>query len=298
MGTKNKKYILTEETKIWRGHILHRIQAVRDFGDVRRGDKRGWVESENNLSHNGLCWVYDEAIATEESEVCGNAQLSSFAVVYGHAKIFGNSQVYGQAEIYEYSEIFDGAKVFNKARVYGHAKVFGNAKIYGNAKVFGYTVIFEYARIYSSAQIFGYALIKGYAQIYNFAQIDGNVQIIDFVEVFGSAKISGNVRISDYVQVFDNAQVSGDFLICGYAKIGSNAIVKYISDFFVFKNTWSSGRYFTYTKSNKIWFVGCFSGTGEQLIEKAYRDSKLSGRMYEEYVRIVKQLEELEKAEV
>lgn len=46
-----KKYILTEETKEVGGHILHKIQAVRDFGDVQKGDLGGWVESEENLSH-------------------------------------------------------------------------------------------------------------------------------------------------------------------------------------------------------------------------------------------------------
>lgn len=33
-----------------------------------------------------------------------------------------------------------------------------------------------------------------------------------------------------------------------------------------------------------MWYVGCFYGTGEELIEKAYKDSKLSG---DEYKRIV-----------
>jgi len=38
--------------------------------------------------------------------------------------------------------------------------------------------------------------------------------------------------------------------------------------------------------------VGCFYGSGEELIEKAYEDSKLSGRNYE---RIVKYVEEILK---
>ena len=34
-----------------------------------------------------------------------------------------------------------------------------------------------------------------------------------------------------------------------------------------------------------MWDVGCFHGTGEELIAKAYRDSDLSGRCYEAIVR-------------
>ena len=33
-----KKYILTDEIREFNGKILHRIQAVRDFGKIRTGD--------------------------------------------------------------------------------------------------------------------------------------------------------------------------------------------------------------------------------------------------------------------
>lgn len=36
-----------------------------------------------------------------------------------------------------------------------------------------------------------------------------------------------------------------------------------------------------------MWKVGCFYGTGEQLIEKAYKDSELSGKEYEHVVKYV-----------
>lgn len=38
-------------------------------------------------------------------------------------------------------------------------------------------------------------------------------------------------------------------------------------------------------RSNKMWKVGCFFGTGDELIAKAYKDSELSGRCYEAVVR-------------
>ena len=36
-----------------------------------------------------------------------------------------------------------------------------------------------------------------------------------------------------------------------------------------------------------MWSVGCFYGTGEELIKKAYKDSELSGREYEKFVKYV-----------
>jgi hypothetical protein len=40
-----------------------------------------------------------------------------------------------------------------------------------------------------------------------------------------------------------------------------------------------------------MWKVGCFHGTGEELIKKAYADGELSGRCYEAIVKAVEQIE-------
>ena len=153
-----KKYKLTDETINVYGRTLHRIEALKDFGDVKKGDKGGFIEKEGNLSQSDNC------------------------------------------------------------RVYGNAKVFGNANVFSNAKV------------------------------------------------------------------YDSAKVYGNAEICADAKVESNG------DYIVFKNWWSSGRYFTWTRSNNMWKVGCFFGTGEELIAKAYKDSELSGREYERVVRYVKSI--------
>lgn len=145
---EDKKYRLTDESIEVDDKTLYRIEALKDFGDVRKGDKGGFVESDKNLSQEGDCWV------------CGNA------------------------------------------------------KVYGNA------------------------------------------------------------------------------LVCGDAKVRGDAKINSDEDYIVFKNWWSSGRFFTWTRSNDMWSVGCFYGTGEELIKKAYKDSEKSGREYE---RVVKYVEEIRK---
>ena len=42
---------------------------------------------------------------------------------------------------------------------------------------------------------------------------------------------------------------------------------EYKQEYITVKNWWSSGRYSTWTKSNNMWKVGCFHGTGKELIE-------------------------------
>lgn len=64
-----KKYELTEETFAVDGHVLHRIKALRDLGNVKKGDIGGWIECEDNLSHGGDCWVYGDAKVLGDAEV-------------------------------------------------------------------------------------------------------------------------------------------------------------------------------------------------------------------------------------
>ena len=88
-----KKYILTEEAKEVGGHILHRIQAMRDFGGVQKGDLGGWVESEENLSHDGDCWIFDNGRVFDDGRVFGDGGVSGNGRVCGHGEVSGNGKV-------------------------------------------------------------------------------------------------------------------------------------------------------------------------------------------------------------
>ena len=71
-----KKYELTE-SKIYCGITLFRIKALRDLWNVKAGDLGGWVESELNLSHEGNCWIYNDAIVCNKAFLCNNAKRSA-----------------------------------------------------------------------------------------------------------------------------------------------------------------------------------------------------------------------------
>ena len=83
-----KKYEFTEETKVICGRKLHRIRALRDFNDVKAGDLGGFIEKEENLSHEGNRWVYNNAKVYDNAEICGNAEIHGNAEIYGCAKIY------------------------------------------------------------------------------------------------------------------------------------------------------------------------------------------------------------------
>ena len=98
-----KKYEFTGETKqvgILGNITLKRIRATMEFGFVKIGDLGGWIEKEENLSHEGNAWVYGNA------EVYGNAKVWGDAEVYDNAKVYGNAKVCGNAEVYDNAEVF------------------------------------------------------------------------------------------------------------------------------------------------------------------------------------------------
>ena len=78
--------------------VAYRIKALRDFGDVRAGDLGGYIETENMLSHEGNCWVYDSASVVKGGCVKGDAQVRDEAIII-ESIIDGTSKISGKARI-------------------------------------------------------------------------------------------------------------------------------------------------------------------------------------------------------
>ena len=146
----------------------------------------------------------------------------------------------------------------------------GDADVYGNAEVYDGALVGGNARVYGDAKVYGEALVCGNDEVYGEALVFGNARVYGYAKVYGEALVCGNA------EVYGNAEVCG------------NADVRMNGDYIVFKNWWSSGRYFTWTRSNNMWKVGCFHGTGKQLTERARKDGPLT---YREYKRVVNYVE-------
>ena len=156
---KNKKYDFTDETISFEGTTLHRIRALRDFRDVKKGDLGGFIESEENLSHEGLSWVFDQA------QVSDNATVSGDALIYDGAQIYGDAQVSGTAQIGGHAQVYGKAQIYGDAYIGDNALVYGNARIGDCARIWDNSVIGGYARIYDNAWIDGKARINSSARI-------------------------------------------------------------------------------------------------------------------------------------
>lgn len=130
-----RKYKMTDETIYVFGRTLHRIESLRDFSDVKIGDKGGWIEKEDNLSHGGLCWVYDEAMVYDEAKVYQNAKIVETSEIYGFAQVFGEATIAELAFVFDYAKICGNAKLSGWVRIYGSSTVLGNAEVYGNVDI-------------------------------------------------------------------------------------------------------------------------------------------------------------------
>lgn len=116
-----KKYELTDDSITFMGRKLFRIRAIRSFNDVAVGDLGGYIEKEENLSHDNDAWIYGNA------RISGDARISSNARISDNARISGNACISGNARISDY------ARIYGNARIYGDARISGNARICGNA---------------------------------------------------------------------------------------------------------------------------------------------------------------------
>ncbi len=90
-----KKYELTDEMSEVYLRKVYRIRALRDFRNVKKGDLGGFIAKEDNLSHEGDCWVWHDA------KVCDNAK------VYGNAQIFENAHISGDIKFKIKYMLFD-----------------------------------------------------------------------------------------------------------------------------------------------------------------------------------------------
>lgn len=96
---------------------FYRIKALRNFGDVKKGDIGGLIQSEDNLSHDGDCWIYDDARCV------------------GSGRLLGNAKAKERAKIYQDGRVYDDAVILGDAHICGSSRIYGTALICGRLKV-------------------------------------------------------------------------------------------------------------------------------------------------------------------
>ena len=229
------KYKITNIEMTWHGHILHRIKALKDFilingKEIRKGDLGGWIESEDNLSQEGLCWIYDEC------KMYDNARRSENSIGYGNSHQFDNSQQFGDSQQFGRSRQFENSIQSENSRQYGNSIQYGNSQQSGDSQQFGDS------RQFGNSQQFGDSRQYGNSQ------------------QFGNSRQSGNSRQFGNSIQFGYSVADKDMRLSGHSSFETK-------DDVVILTSPTSGRQITIGSDRNI-CTGCFDGSSWWLIDE------------------------------
>lgn len=193
---------------------LYRVQALRDFGNVKRGDIGGWIRDERCLAHDGLCWAGGNTIIADHAFVSENAVIDDNVIMDEESHVFGNARVTENVYMTERCFVYDDAFITGSTRISGSPSIYGNAIVNccGHRKHQNY--------------------VDSYANM-----IDRDFHITDMVRVSGHAVITGNPRLRGKAVVFfdgecsgsatleDNAIIIGGGIVRGNATVGGDSLI-------------------------------------------------------------------------
>lgn len=168
----SKKYVITDICHP-DDRFLRRIRATRDilggidgnFVMVKKGSLGGYVMNESNLSHEGPCWIYDNAI------------------------------------VKNYAKVLDSASIFGTSLMCHESIARGNAGIYDNARLKGSSVIQDNALISGNACLMDRAVLKGRASVNNECILSGDSLVDGRAGIFGDIEFCGKSRIGDEAKI-------------------------------------------------------------------------------------------------
>jgi carbonic anhydrase/acetyltransferase-like protein (isoleucine patch superfamily) len=179
------KYEFTGDTKLFCGHLVRRIRAIRDINTqflfVPKGTLGGWVEKSSNLSQDGESWVANEAV------VCGNGKITHNALVSGNAWV-KDCVITDNAIVTDFARVTGESKCEDEAFVGGNARIRGG-RITENAQVTGYATVGKNACVRGRAKLLGSATALSDSCVSQYAVVGGTAVIGKGVHVFGNAKI-------------------------------------------------------------------------------------------------------------
>lgn len=196
----DKKYeILKDLSLTMNGSSIYRIRALKNFGDVEAGDIGGFVVSEDNLSHEGTCWIYDDAMVYHNAKVKDNAIVRGYSHVYNEAQVFHNAIVEGHAQVFGYGSVF------------GNAKIKDNGSVFDKGTVHGFAFVQDHASVSENARVCSEAIIKDCAKVCGYIMVSRG-EISNSTVLFGVGEINFDIGCRDDWTFYRNPCVEAGFI--------------------------------------------------------------------------------------
>ena len=176
----NNKYEITDIVGYRFKKKVYRIRALKDFGDVKKGDLGGFVSSYENLSQYGDCWIYNDAA------VIDNALLENDSTVHNMTIVYDNSIIRGKSKVYNSTRIC-GSSYINNSNIFGKSFL-RNVFIQGSG-IKGNLITGENKSSIICSYIRGSLYLTG-------SLISGTSIISDMGDIYqGSSVIKSNLRL-------------------------------------------------------------------------------------------------------
>lgn len=185
--TGKKHTVVVDGVKYCRIRALRQIDRPFGLSQVEPGDLGGFVAVSGVgavLSHEGSCWVADEAFVA--GHVSGESQVT------GHAHVGYPSKVSGKSLISDYAQVIDGAEV-SESMVTDYAQVVGrNMEGLDSELVTWYRKQTEVA---NHSWISGRARVSDGALIIRFSHVGGSAVVGGHVQLRKGASVTGGVTL-------------------------------------------------------------------------------------------------------
>ena len=139
------KYAITSNILTIDDRDFFQVKALKDFGSVKAGDLGGYIQSSENLSQEGNCWIGQDVVLMDDARVEDNATIMGDSAVRNNAVVRGNAFV-------KNASVCDNAVVEGRANVIGGHFDYNSIVIQDNAVVRG--------ELYGSFVICGDAVIE------------------------------------------------------------------------------------------------------------------------------------------
>jgi len=134
----NRKYEIVQDDSFYsynRCYTYYRIRALRDFGWIKKGQLGGYIGPGATLSHEGNCWLADEAMIANGTSVEGNAWVGGYAdirtgcTIKDNAFVSGFANIIGATTVISDSAVVTGYTQVDKSYVGGHAHIEGISRL-------------------------------------------------------------------------------------------------------------------------------------------------------------------------
>lgn len=215
----DSKYEITDIVGYRFKKKVYRIRALKDFGDVKKGDLGGFVSSYDNLSQEDNCWIYDDAavmdnailednssihnmvIMCHDSIVCHNSKISKSCRIYGSTKIT-NSTISGKSVLRNTNIIgstINGVILSYKGRVWIEYSTIRGSLLLSESLIFNSKIISDRASIYQDSVI-----MRSNIKLLNGSDIYSS-WVYEYSNIYANLKLhNSKIYRSDIIGDIDN----------------------------------------------------------------------------------------------